>query len=149
LPAKALEQVTEIRKLLKIPETVQKFNLVYSPMLGATNELTVGSRSMLQIMGAFASYADVPEQDLQEQRALPSAPNSDATGGRDPVEIKCSPGKPAEGEAFAAVHYRNHWFWIADRDWRSKRALTAIMFLFTMSDSGGDQPLPLITIPAQ
>ena len=34
----------------------------------------------------------------------------------DPVKIKCSKDKPAD--AFAAVHYRNHWFWVDDRDWR-------------------------------
>ena len=52
-------------------------------------------------------------------------------------------------DAFAAVHYRNHWFWVDDRDWRTKRALTAVMFLFTMAETGADEKLPLITIPAQ
>jgi hypothetical protein len=31
----------------------------------------------------------------------------------------------------------------------SKRALTAIMFCFTLGDTGGNENLPLITIPAQ
>jgi hypothetical protein len=31
----------------------------------------------------------------------------------------------------------------------SKRALTAIMFFFTLGDTGGNENLPLITIPAQ
>ncbi|HUA39180.1 MAG TPA: hypothetical protein VMA35_12385 [Candidatus Sulfopaludibacter sp.] len=35
------------------------------------------------------------------------------------------------------------------RDWRSKRAFTAIMFLSTISDGDGNEQLPLITIPAQ
>jgi len=144
-----VDKIVEIRRLLKIPEGQQKFNLVYSPVLGATNELTVGSRSMLQIMSAFASYVDVPEQDLKEGRALPSLSSTNATGRSDPVKIKCSGEKPAAADTFAAVHYRDHWFWIDDRDWRSKRAFTAIMFLFTMSDSGGNEQLPLITIPAQ
>ena len=142
-----LDKIVECRRLLKLPEGQQKFNLVYSPVLGATNELAVGSRSMVQVMLAFASYADVPEQDLKEQRALPSLQSTDSPGKADPVKIKCSPDKPAD--AFAAVHYRNHWFWVDDRDWRSKRALTAVMFLFTMSDTGSNEQLPLITIPAQ
>jgi hypothetical protein len=25
------------------------------------------------------------------------------------------------------VHYRDHWFWIDDSDWQTKRALTAVM----------------------
>ena len=100
---------------------------------------------MLQIMIAFASYADVPEQDLKDGRALPSLLSG---GGKtDPVKIKCSKEKPAD--AFAAVHYRDQWFWVDDRDWRTKRAFTAVMFLFTMAETGADEQLPLITIPAQ
>ena len=147
VPPEILDKIAEIRRLLKLPEGQQKFNLVYSPVLGATNELAVGSRSMVQIMMAFASYADVPEQDLKQQRALPSLQSTNSTGKTDPVKIKCSPHEPAD--AFAAVHYRNQWFWIDDRDWRSKRALTAVMFLFTMAETSGNEQLPLITIPAQ
>ena len=47
------------------------------------------------------------------------------------------------------MHYRGQWFWVDDRDWRSKRAFTAIMFLFTMAENTGEEKLPLITIPAQ
>jgi len=146
-PPEIVNKIAEIRQLLKLPEGAQKFNLVYSPVRGATNELAVGSRSMVQVMGAFASYADVPEEDLKDGRAPPSLSSANIPGKSGLVQIKCSKDKPAD--AFAAVHYREHWFWIDDRDWRTKRALTAVMFLFTMAETGGDEKLPLITIPAQ
>jgi hypothetical protein len=47
------------------------------------------------------------------------------------------------------VYYRNHWFWIDDRDLRAKRAFAFMMYMFTMADTGEREPLPLITIPAQ
>jgi hypothetical protein len=141
------DKLGEIKRLLKLPEGQQQFNLVYSPVLGATNELTVGSRSMVQIMQAMASYADVPESDVKDGRATPSLQSTNSVVNSDPVEIKCSKNKPAD--AFAAVHYRDQWFWVDDRDWRTKRAFTAIMFLFTLAETGGDEKLPLITIPAQ
>jgi hypothetical protein len=147
VPPEIADKIAEIRQLLKMPEGVQKFNLVYSPVLGATNELAVGSRSMVQVMQAFASYADVPESDVKEGRALPSLQPASSPGKPDSPKIKCGREKPAD--AFAAVHYRDQWFWIDDRDWQSKRALTAVMFLFTMADTGGNEQLPLITIPAQ
>jgi hypothetical protein len=147
LPPEMVDKLGEIRRLLKLPEGQQQFNLVYSPVLGTTNELAVGSRSMVQIMAAMASYADVPESDVKDGRATPSLQFTNSAGNRDPVEIKCSKEKPAD--AFASVHYRNHWFWVDDRDWRTKRALTAVMFLFTMAETGADERLPLITIPAQ
>ena len=34
-------------------------------------------------------------------------------------------------------------------DWLTKRALTAVMFFFTLADTGSPDKLPLITIPAQ
>ena len=37
---------------------------------GRTNELAVNSRSMLQIMQAFASYLDVPEAHLKDHSAV-------------------------------------------------------------------------------
>ena len=40
-------------------------------------------------------------------------------------------------KAFAAVRYRDHWFWVEESDWHTKRALTAVMFFFTLADTGG------------
>jgi hypothetical protein len=146
LPPEMVDKLAEIRRLLKVPPDQQQFNLVYSPVAGEDNELGVGSRSMLQIMSAMASYTDVPEADLKDGRALPSSSTNNVDNNA-PVRIKCSKDKPAD--AFAAVHYRNHWFWVDDRDWRTKRAFTAVMFLFTMAETTGDEKLPLVTIPAQ
>ncbi|MDO8943715.1 MAG: hypothetical protein Q7U75_11065, partial [Desulfobacterales bacterium] len=108
-----MDKIVEIRRLLKLPEGQHQFKLIYSSAVGRDGELAVGSRSMLQIMLAFASYVDVPESDLKEGRAVPSARSTTS----DPVKINCSKDKPAD--AFAAVHYRNQWFWVDDRDWRS------------------------------
>ena len=138
-----MDKIVEIRRLLKLPEDLHQFKLIYSSAPGREGELSVGSRSMLQIMMAFASYVDVPESDMKEGRAVPSIRSTSS----DPVKIKCSTDKPAD--AFAAVHYHKQWFWVDDRDWRSKRALSTIMFLFTMIEGSGDERVPLLTIPAQ
>jgi hypothetical protein len=147
VPADIVEKTAEIRRLLKLPADQQKFVLTYSPVRGAENELTVNSRSMLQIMGAFASYTDVPEADLKEHRALPALENAVPESRQDVVRIHSGQKKPAD--AFAAVNYRGHWFWIDDGDLRTKRALTAVMFFFTLAETGDPAKLPLITIPAQ
>jgi hypothetical protein len=55
--------------------------------------------------------------------------------------------KPAG--AFAAVRYRDHWFWVENGDRQTKRALTVVMFFFTLAETGASDKLPLITIPAQ
>jgi hypothetical protein len=142
-----LERTAEIRRLLKLSADQEKFTLIYSPMRGAAHELTVNSRSMLQIMQAFASYLDVPEAHLKERRAVPAF--EDAPKERPSGSVRIRSGKDKPPDAFASVRYRDHWFWIDDGDWQSKRALTAVMFFFTLADTGETGKLPLITIPAQ
>jgi hypothetical protein len=138
----------EIRRLLKMPADLQKFIITYSPMRGADNELTVNSRSMLQIMQAFASHLDVPEAHLKDRSAWPSLENPSAPeGSQNNVRIYSGKDKPAN--AFAAVRYRDYWFWVDNGDLRTKRALTVVMFFFTLADTGSPEKLPLVTIPAQ
>ena len=141
------EKSAEVRRLLNLPPDQQKFVLTYSPVRGAEGELAVNSRSLLQVMAAFASYLDVPEEHLQEHRASPSFEHAGDGTRQDSVQIHSGKEKP--DHAFAAVYYRDHWFWIDDSDLRTKRALTAVMFFFTLADTGTNEKLPLITIPAQ
>jgi hypothetical protein len=138
----------EIRRLLKLAVGPQKFTLMYSPVPGKDNELAVNSRSMLQIMQAFASHIDVPEAHLKEKSAWGSTQNATKPeGALRTVRIYSGKNKPAS--AFAAVRYRDYWFWVDNNDLQSKRTLTVIIFFFTLSDTGSPEKLPLITIPAQ
>ena len=88
------------------------------------------------------------DQIVSQGRAAPGWESVEpSTNAVRLIQIHCSKGKPAD--AFAAVNYRNHWFWIDDRDLKSKRVLSFMMMLFTLADTGEKEPLPLITIPAQ
>jgi len=107
--------------------------LTCSPVRGAEGELAVSSRSMLQIMAAFASDLDVPEKHIQEHRASPSFEHAGDRTRQDSVQIHSGKEKP--DHAFDAVYYRDYWFWIDDSDLRTKRALTAVMFFFTLADT--------------
>ena len=147
IPADVLAKVVEVRRLLKLSPEPQKFALTYSPVRGTANELAVDSRSMLQIMQAFASYMDVPQVHLDAHRAIPTFEPGAPKSPRDRVRIYSGKDKPPD--TFAAVLYRDHWFWVDDGDLQTKRALTAVMFFFTLAETGGTEKLPLITIPAQ
>ena len=52
-------------------------------------------------------------------------------------------------DAAVAVEYRGHWYWIDDRDLRSKHSFTLMMIMFTLANAGQKGQLPLITIPAE
>ena len=62
------------------------------------------------------------------------------------MEIRCSDSEPPD--AFVSVSYRNHWFWLSDRDYASKRTFAFLMILFSLMETGGREGLPIVTIPA-
>src|ERR1035438_3201086 len=74
--ADIVEKTAEIRRLLKLAPDQQRFVLAYSPVRGGENELAVNSRSMVQIMGAFSTYLDVPEAHLKDHSAVPAFENA-------------------------------------------------------------------------
>jgi hypothetical protein len=132
------EKAAEVRRLLGLPAGQEKFVLTYSPVRGGEGELAVSSRSMLQVMAAFASYMDVPEAHLQDHSATPSFEHLASDDRSSAVQIHSGKEKPAS--SFAAVHYRDHWFWIDNGDWQTKRALTAVMFFFTLAERSSTMP---------
>jgi len=62
------------------------------------------------------------------------------------IGIYSSSYRPAD--AFVTVPYRNHWFWIDDRDMRSKSLFSFLMFIFSLTDTEGKEGAPIITVPA-
>jgi hypothetical protein len=147
IPPDIAEKAAEIRRLLKMSPHQEKFVLTYAPARGATNELAVNSRSMLQIMQALASRADVPEAHLKAHKswAVPLGSTQQA-----PLQnLRIFSGKQKPVGAFAAVQYRGYWFWIDDDDQNTKRALTVIVLIFTLAETGEAEKLPTVTIPAQ
>jgi hypothetical protein len=51
-------------------------------------------------------------------------------------------------DAFVAVPYRGHWFWIDDSDPLSKRTLLYLTLILALADTRTAQNLPLVTIQA-
>ena len=84
---------------------------------------------------------EVPAKDIDEGRATPGL------GGAATLRIHSSQHRLAD--ACAAVPYRDWWFWIDDRDLKTKRAFALLMMLNPLTDAGEREPMPLITIPAQ
>ena len=146
VPQSIVDKSTELRQLLRMSPDQNRFTLIYSPVRGGPAELAVNSRSMLQIMMAFASYVDVPRQHLDANWAMPAL---DAGEGKRTQPVRIRSGVEPPANAFAAVRYRDHWFWVDDGDLMTKRAFTAVMFFFTLAETGGNENLPLVTIPAQ
>lgn len=139
----------ELRNLLRLNQETQEFKLVYGSVAANDQEIAVRTRSLLQILNTMATQVEVPDQDIAEGRATPglSQAKGDFPWQTRLVRIRSSAEPPTD--AFVAVPYRDSWFWIDDRDLRTKRVFSFLMLLFTLADTGEREALPLITIPAQ
>jgi hypothetical protein len=148
IPESTLNDVKELRGLLRLDPDVSDFRLVFGGVSSNNREVAVRTRSILQQMTTMASQVDVPEEDVSHGLAAPGweAVRDNPSAVRL-VRINSSKSKPAE--AFVSVQYRGRWFWIDDRDLKSKRVFSFMMLLFTLADTGDKENLPLITIPAQ
>ena len=105
---------------------------------------------MQEILVELGGGVEVPQQDLADGRATPPhAPPQQTGDGPDYPLIHIHADGQQPREPFAAAYYRNHWFWIDDRDLRSKRIFMFLMIFSSLSESGIVPQVPVLTIPAQ
>jgi len=143
IAAETLVQIQELRALLGLDPDATEFELVFGGTPAQPSEIAVITRSILHVMLTMAAAVEVPEDDVASSRATPGL----AAGDDAPRLVRVLSGESQPADAAVAVQYRGHWFWIDDRDLVSKRALTFLMMLFTMSDTGGPGETPSLTIP--
>ena len=114
-----LAKIAEVRKLLGLTPGDHAFRLVQSPLPGGPGELGIATRSLAQILRALALGVDIPPKHLQ-RRLAPTIPESSSEA---PL-LRVHSGSAEPDDAFVAVSYEGEWFWVANDDWRSKRALS-------------------------
>lgn len=133
----------ELAELLGLRPGIQEVNVKYGLISKDDTEIVMTTRSMLQIMVELATQVTVPQDHVTEGRALPSIYTGD---DNSMIRINHSQDKPED--AFVAVKYRDYWFYIDDRDLKSKNTFAFLMILFSITETGGKEGLPLVTIPA-
>jgi hypothetical protein len=136
-----------VKEALGIDPNIDELRLVYGLVPRRPDEIALLTRSMQELMGELSAGIDVPERDLLDGRAT-RRPGSEA-GASDVrlVHIRSSDEQPLD--AYAAVHYRNHWFWVDDRDLESKRVFMFLMMFSSLAESGTVPQAPILTIPAR
>jgi hypothetical protein len=138
----------ELRKLLKLDPQASEFKVSFGSTQADDKEVAVVSRSLMHLLATMAALVDVPPEDLADHRATPGFESAQA--GERPVRmIEIHSSKEKSDDAFVSIRYRDHWYWIDDRDLRSKRVFAFMLMLFTLADTGEKEGLPQITIPAQ
>jgi hypothetical protein len=141
------ETVQAVRDTLGLDADTNEFTLVPGFLSQGPGEIAIQGRSFLEILAELAARFDVPPQHVSDGRVAPTpelAPGS--LEERYVIRVHVSEERPKD--AFAAVPYRDHWFWIDDRDIHSKRRFSFLMILSSLAETGRKEPAPVLTIPA-
>ena len=134
--------ILAVRQMLGLDPSAREFRVVYGAVAANDKEIAILSRSILEVLIDLSSFITVPEAPVKEQRVGATAEPEAGPAGpiRPSLRIASSAERPAD--AFVATPYRDHWFWIDDRDMPSKRLFTFLMFIFTLVENGGKEAPP-------
>lgn len=57
-------------------------------------------------------------------------------------------GSPQPADAYTDAFNRDRWFWVDDRDLRSKQVFMFLMMMSALSETRAVPQMPIVTIPA-
>lgn len=140
--------LSEAKRLLRLNPVESEYRVVFGATASSDREIAMQTRSLLEIMTEVGAQIDIPPAHITEGRATPGF-TAQPGEGQSIRFIHIHSSRERSAEAFLSIRYRDHWFWIDDRDLQSKRNFTFLMLLFSLADTGEKKSLPVITIPAQ
>jgi len=138
----------DLRQLLGLQPGQGEMTVSYGFLPATDREMAMLTRSMMQIMVALASQVSVPPGHVADGRTVATLSGSKDFNADLGQFIKINSGPDKPDNTYSAVKYKDHWFWVDDRDFKSKQAFAFLMILFSLTESGVQKDLPLVTIPA-
>lgn len=142
------EDILFVRKTLGLDPSASDIRIAYGSIAKDDKELALLTRSILEIIIDLGSYIEVPSVHVDEKRVNPTMTGEMVQGVPVPPLISIHSAAEKPGDAFIAVPYRNYWFWIDDRDLRSKSLFSFLMFIFSLTETGGaKEGTPIVTVP--
>lgn len=142
------QDIRFVRKVLGLNPDARELALTFGARPRNDQELAVLTRSMLEIFLELGGRVEVPATDIAEGSTLPIPPERPDSSPRDQPLVNIHSGTEPPAKAFVAVYYNDHWFWIDNRDFRSKGVFTFLLLLTSLAKTGVVPQAPVITVPA-
>jgi hypothetical protein len=134
----------DVRRLLHLAPERHIFEVVYGVDSSRNDVIAIITRPMLGILGQIGAQIEVPAEAVSGGRTFPTIIDF-PTATRTAIVVKS--GKRRPDDAYAAVRYRNEWYWLLDDDTGSKVAFTVVEILEALAQSSSSSQTPLVTIP--
>jgi hypothetical protein len=138
--------VDEFKRDLGLDPNLLKFSVVANAAQRSRNEITLRFRSLLGVMQFLSYGVAVPEAHLAQKRVSELGLVATELLGTVPIAIRSSRSEPED--AFLAVEYAGHWFYIEQADWQSKETFVLLNYLYQLQAPEVAPIDPIVTIPA-
>ncbi|MDV6345804.1 hypothetical protein [Nitrosomonas sp. Is37] len=135
VPPDIQKERKEVKRLLGLNPDKTEFRVIYGATPQTDDTVALHTRSGFQIL-------------LKEQRTYPAHNILSEDQEASPYQIRILSGSSRPSEAFAMIQYNDLWFWIDNRDLRSKGAFSFLLVLMTLSETTAKSPSPALTIRA-
>jgi hypothetical protein len=146
--SQAEDDIRLVKKMLGINPAVNELPLTFGSPRRSGGEVALLTRSILEILVELSAGVVVPALHLTEGRARRTPGAEKHADSRDDMLVRIHSSREQPQDTFAAVRYRNFWFWIDDRDLASKRAFMFLNMFSSIAETGVAPQLPILTIPA-
>ena len=144
-----LQDIAEVKRLLRLNPDATDIKITYGADMLNDKEIALHTRSGYQVLVELAWLVSVPPEHVTDHRTAGMTTSSSAVQPAALAQVmSIRSGTERSADSFAQVRYRNHWYWIEDRDFVSKRVFTFLTVLFTLSETGQKIQQPILTIRA-
>ena len=144
-------ECNQLRGLLSASDCLMRFRLVERKNELGNGELLAKTRTVLGTLYTLSHAVDAPAEHVEAGLVTTSQAGSAMTTDWDDFlghQFSVKSARQVPGAAFVKVYYRDHWFWIDDRDLESKTTFSLVSFLLSLQSAESDGASPLLTLSA-
>ena len=137
------QDAIEVARLLGIDPSAAEYHVTYGAVARSKQEIAIQTRSIFEIMVELSAWVRPPSEHL-----LKGFVSTVDTAGVD-EQFRVQSGISRPDEAYTAVRYLDHWFWIAQDDEKSKVEFVFLMLLFSLVETREGHTAPIVTVPVR
>jgi hypothetical protein len=139
--------LSELRQLIGLTD-LNRFRITDRVTNLKDDEISIQTRSVMAMMEFMARGVEVPLEHLEDGWVIDyglQTSEGAVAKGLIPFRMRTSKNRP--GNVFAAVRFRDYWYYIDHADKTSKRALSLIIVLFRLQAPTPSGAAPILTLP--
>jgi hypothetical protein len=137
----------ELRQLLGLTDR-NRFRITHRVTNIKDDEISIQTRSVMAMMEFMARGVEVPLEHLKDGWVVDyGLQSSEGETARKLIPFRMHTSKNRPDNVFAAVRFRDNWYYIDQADITSKRALGLIIVLFRLQAPTPAGAAPILTLP--